>query len=55
MTPEIACFTNLLLAGVVAGNEFGSRATSLPAPPHRKEKEAYGVTVSSMQGKRGAS
>lgn len=55
MTLEIARFANLLLAGLPAGNEFGARATALPALPFRKEKEAYGVTASSMQEKRGAS
>ena len=55
MTLEIARFTNLLLAGLPAGNEFGARAIALPALPLRKEKEAYSVRVSSMQEKRGAS
>ena len=55
MILKIVRFANLLLAGVLAGNEFAARSTALPAPPHRKEKKAYGVTVSSMQGKRGAS
>jgi hypothetical protein len=53
MTLEIARFGNLLLVRLPAGSEFGSRA-ALPAPPLRKEKEAYGATVSSMQEKRGA-
>ncbi len=35
-TLEIARFANLLLAGLPAGNEFGARATALPAPPLRK-------------------
>jgi hypothetical protein len=55
MTLAILRFANLLLAGLPAGDEFGARATALPAPPFRKEKEAYDVTVSSMQEKRGAS
>jgi hypothetical protein len=53
MTLEISRFANLLLAGLPGGNEFGARATALLA--HRKEKEAYGVTISYMQEKRGAS
>lgn len=55
MTLEISRLGNLLLAGLPAGNEFGAQATALPAPPFRKAKEAYSVTVSSMQEKRGAS
>ena len=53
MTLEISRFANLLLAGFPAGNKLGAQATALT--PHRKEKEAYSVTVSSMQEKRGAS
>jgi hypothetical protein len=55
MTLEISRLGNPLLAGLPAGNESGARAPALPAPPLRKEKEAYGATVSSMQEKRGAS
>ena len=55
MTLEIARFGNLLLAELSADSEFGARAAALPTPPLRKEKEACGATVSSMQGKRGAS
>lgn len=44
-----------MLSGLPAGNEFGARVTALPSPPFRKEKEAYGVTASSMQEKREAS
>ncbi len=55
MLSKTVRFMNLMLAGLPAGNEFGARVTALPAPPFRKGKEAYGVTVSSMQEKRGAS
>jgi len=51
----IVRFVNLVLAALLAGNEFGTWVAVQPAPPFCKEKEAYGVTASSMQEKREAS
>jgi hypothetical protein len=55
MRAGIVRFVDLILAALLAGNEFGTWVAVHPAPPFRKEKEAYGATFSSVQEKRGAS
>jgi hypothetical protein len=55
MTLAIARLAYLLPAGLPTGNKFGTQATALPAPPLRKEKKAYGATVSPKHEKRGVS